>query len=222
MKENISSLSQSNLHKNEQLIYLQRKKVVAKQEYLASRTIIKYLIAQYCQVNYHSIELYFNQALLQLQALCDNKPMPFSLSLSHSHGMIFIAIVNNASTAKMLKIGVDIEAINSNRDTQLLANNFYPKSEGEQVQQNGIFDFYRLWTLKEAYSKMLPQAMATTLSQNMQVNLANLNVLSCQYRMFDFSIVAEQKINSATVTVVNSANLISELFPICQVELGKQ
>jgi len=216
--EKLPLLIKSNLHKNEQLICLQRKRLSAQKEFVASRTLIKYLLAQHYHINYQSIELSFNQQQLQLQAYNDNKLIPCTLSLAHSSGMLLFAIVKNTINNKPIKMGVDIEEVKQGRDFQALADNSFPLTECKQIQQSGILGFYRFWTLKEAFSKMLPQPMTTTLKENIQEKLADLHVKSGRYMHFDLSVVTEKAFKNKSVTVLNSPDFFEKFFPISEFE----
>ena len=202
--EDIPKFIVSNLHKNEQAICHQRKQVRAKKEYIASRTLIKLVLSKHYGIDYQSIELYFNPQSSKLQAFHYNELLQCHLSLAHSKGLLFIAIASNT-----IKVGVDIEKINHIRDIQALAKNYYHPTESEYIQKNRKNDFYRLWTLKEAFSKMMPQAMATTLKQSIQENLIHYYTNSGKYLDFDLSIVSEKSFKKTTVALLDF-NLLFE------------
>jgi len=196
--ENLPTLITSNLHINEQVICNQRIKETAKKEFVASRTIIKQIISTHNHLEYNLLELRFNHQTSKLEAFTNKELLPYNLSIAHSNGILFIAI-----SSQKFKVGVDIEKLNDKRDYKALAKNFYHPIESEQVQINGVSEFYRFWTLKEAFSKMLPQAMTITLNQSIQNNLANYSSNSGVYLDFDLSTVTEKSFNEATVSLLS-------------------
>jgi 4'-phosphopantetheinyl transferase len=195
-KKTLDLLSDKYLHRNETLTLHQRKKPQAQQEFIISRILIKQLFINDNSTALHQIEIRFNEISLLLEVFYLDKLQPISVSLSHSKGLIFLALsLNNIS------LGVDIEHINSKRDVKLLAKNYYHLTEVEQVVQRGVDAFYRIWTLKEAISKHLKQPIVTTLKHNIFEKLPLLTYQSGVYNDFDLSFVS----NKAEASSINNS-----------------
>lgn len=71
-------------------------------------------------------------------------------SISHSGGL------SVALYSKDAPVGVDIEKIRANRDIKGIANRFFSSGEREYLEKNGYETdaFYKIWTAKEAISKL--------------------------------------------------------------------
>ena len=103
-ENDIAFLAAKFLHENEQNIIKRRKNLVAKKEYIASRFLIKSLIAEHLVIPYQTLQLSFDTESAQLKALYKGKSLAFSISLTHSKGFIFFAITNDA-----IDVAVDLE-----------------------------------------------------------------------------------------------------------------
>lgn len=83
----------------------------------------------------------------------ENKPYFINLqlyfSLSHSNGIAGAVSSSN-------RVGIDVEYVDSNRDFSNLTNRFFTKDEKRLLasSNNPTFDFYSIWTKKEALSKI--------------------------------------------------------------------
>jgi 4'-phosphopantetheinyl transferase len=200
-KRLLDSFSKKHLHENEIITLCQRKKPQAKQEFIISRLLIKLLFINQTDKALNEIEVKFNEINLRLEIFYLDKLQPISISLSHSKGLIFIALsLSNVS------FGIDIEYINTKRNVKLLARNFYHFSEVEQIEQLDMSAFYRIWTLKEAISKHIKQPIVTTLNENMVEKLSSYYHQSTIYHEFDLSFVGDKTERSSSH---NSINLIS-------------
>ncbi len=199
-KKMLDILSEKYLHKSEVLTLNQRKKPQAQQEFVISRILIKLLFTHQSNKVLNEIEIKFNEESLLLEVFYLDKLQAISMSLSHSKGLIFLALnLGNAS------LGVDVEYINVKRDVNLLAKNFYHLIEVEQIEQRGTGAFYRIWTLKEALSKHLKQSIVTTLKHNILKQLPLLSYQSSVYNNFDLSVVSNKTEPSS---INNSINLL--------------
>lgn len=197
-KKTLDFLSDKYLHGNELVTLHQRKKPQAQQEFIISRVLIKQLFIKGSNKAFRQIEIRFNKTGLLLEVFYLDKRQPFSISLSHSKGFIFIALSLNE-----MSLGVDIEHINTKRDMNSLAQNYYHLTEVEQVTERGIDAFYRIWTLKEAISKYLKQPIVTTLKQNTFEQLPLLCYQSAVYNDFDLSFVSKKAESSSINSSIN-------------------
>ncbi|WP_042145180.1 MULTISPECIES: 4'-phosphopantetheinyl transferase superfamily protein [unclassified Pseudoalteromonas] len=179
-----------------------RKKYSAKQEYLASRYIIKKLISTLINCEFTQIETKFNQKHSRLEALYNNKPLPISISISHSKGMVCVAL-----SQMCLSFGVDLEHINQKRSFIKLANHFYHEHEVQFIstaqQPHNIF--YRIWTLKEALAKTIRLPISQLLSKNVfeEIQKRQLYTASCHYDGFDITLINNTPLNNVVLKTIN-------------------
>lgn len=197
--EMFDALADKYLHESEQKILLQRKRQLAKQEFIISRLLIKLLASLQRHTALHNIETRFNQQKLLLEVYVLNVLQPISVCLSHSRGLIFIAL----STECDISLGVDIEMINLKKEVDLLAQHFFHSDEIKQITKDGENAFYRIWTLKEAFSKFRKQAIATTLKQNIFEQLPTLAYHSGHYKNFDLSFISKKSPQPTQEKIIN-------------------
>ncbi len=79
-----------------------------------------------------------------------NKPLADNcyVSISHSESMVVVCKSDNP-------IGIDIEKIDYDRDLKKIAERFYHGKELETFYESPTADiFFKIWTMKEAYSKI--------------------------------------------------------------------
>lgn len=93
----------------------------------------------------------------------DRKKLMFSLS--HSEKYVFIACSDS-------EIGADIQFCEAGVDSRKLVKRFFSEKENLILEQMSDKDrekeFYRLWSKKEAYGKMMGTGMLPTLSMTME------------------------------------------------------
>ncbi|RHW75784.1 4'-phosphopantetheinyl transferase superfamily protein [Colwellia sp. RSH04] len=96
------------------------------------------------------------------------------LSLSHSGEYIAFSFC-----ALNESIGVDIEQ-KTNRDIASIALNFYCEEDRELIHssQNPINEFYKIWTEKEALTKLLNTSIFNTLNESSSVLKRNYQLSS--------------------------------------------
>jgi len=198
-KTMLDFLSDKYLHGNELVTLHQRKKQQAQQEFIISRMLIKKLFINGSKKALHQVEIKFSKESLLLEVFYLEKRQPFSISLSHSKGLIFLAVSLNK-----VSLGVDIEYINTKRDVNLLAKSYYHLTEVKQIEQRGIDAFYRIWTLKEAISKYLKQPIVMTLKQNIFEKPPLFRYQSTVYNDFDLSFACDI---AEHLSIDNSVNL---------------
>jgi len=193
----IEKLSLEFLHPNERNLINKRSKILAKKEFLTSRILIKTLIVSLSHYKFDQLDLFFDDDELKLTARVNLKPIPINISLSHSKGMVFIAL-----TKKQIALGVDIEFNNKNRNVKKLAEHFFHPKEFRAVNKLGVSKFYTLWTLKEAASKMLRQPLLSTLGLNTVELIKKYDSKRDKYNNFSLAIISSDKL------INNSINLI--------------
>jgi len=177
-------------------VITRRKSNKAKQEYLATRLLLKYLVKQsspeFAKLPAHHISSEFDEPSSKLLIHITGSNTVFSSCLSHSNGFVGAAL-----NIERIEFGFDIEKISTKRPFEKLAKHFYHPDEVNlitQNQQQGAERFFRIWTLKEALAKATSQPIAKLLSPNVfdQLTQAHLRAVSCQYNEFDVSVVSNQ------------------------------
>ncbi|MBQ4833207.1 4'-phosphopantetheinyl transferase superfamily protein [Pseudoalteromonas sp. MMG010] len=171
-----------------------RKSPSAKQEYLASRLLLKFLVKhalpEYKQLKLNAISSEFDDTSAKLQLHINNERI-INSCISHSHAMVGAAL-----NLQQSEFGFDIEKISTKRPFEKLAKHFYHLDEINMIcdAKNEAIKadrFFRIWTLKEALAKATSRPVAKLLSPNVftELALAKLNAKSMQFNGFDISAV---------------------------------
>ncbi|MGS0497052.1 hypothetical protein CWB85_06170 [Pseudoalteromonas sp. S1727] len=188
-------------------VFTRRKSNKAKQEYLATRLLLKYLVKrsfpEFTTLPANQLSSEFDESSSKLLIHIAGSSTVISSCLSHSNGFVGAAL-----NIDRIQFGFDIEKINLQRPFEKLAKHFYHIDEVNLITQNeyqGAERFFRIWTLKEALAKATSRPIAKLLSPNVFTELtqANLAAVSCQYNEFDISVVSE-KSTDWQCSVVNS------------------
>jgi phosphopantetheinyl transferase len=77
-----------------------------------------------------------------------------AVSLAHSRGVVACAV------AECDAMGVDVEAVDSTRAIHEIARAAFGPTENAAVERRGSEEFYRIWTLREAYAKATRRGFA--------------------------------------------------------------
>lgn len=196
------------LHQNEMAILARRKKEAAKQEYLASRYLIKYLICQYNAYTLSELETRFNLDTSKLEVFYLGQRLPYSIVISHSHNWVAVYVTPGDNI-----IGLDIERQNQTRPFIKLATHFYHEFEISLISKsdNTWQTFYRIWTLKEALAKATCTPIARLLSKNVFDELANLHSFSTHFNDFDVTVVVATGATAPTLYYIDIKELIAQL-----------
>jgi len=175
-----------------------RKKYSAKQEYIISRYIIKKALSTWLNCELNQIETKFNDKLTRLEAIYKNKTVETSISISHSKGLVCVAMSKTDSI-----FGIDLEYINQKRPFIKLANHFYHENEMQLISSAELphHIFYRIWTLKEALAKTIRQPISQLLSKNVfeEINKRQLHTISCHYQGFDITLINNKPLNNVFI-----------------------
>lgn len=197
-EHDINGLVTQLLFDNELDMLKKRKKLLAKKEYITSRFLIKSLISQHFNVDYHTLTLCFNHTLKKLQAKANNKLLPINISLAHSKGMVFFVIDEES-----VSLGIDIEYQDSNRDIITLSKNFFHINEFNAITSGEQSDFYQLWTLKESLAKATKQSIFELLAQNTMQIIKDFNYQVVQHDGFQLALIHSGKFNASTCYFLN-------------------
>lgn len=177
----------------EQSIIERRKSSKAKQEYLATRLLLKFLVkhcfTEYADTPANHISSEFDERSSKLLLHIKDTDTVLSSCLSHSNGFVGAAL-----NIGQVEFGFDIEKISLKRPFEKLAKHFYHSHEVNLItdtEHNAAQRFFRIWTLKEALAKATCRPIAQLLSPNIfsELTMANLNAKSTEFSGFDISII---------------------------------
>lgn len=197
-ESHINGLATQLLSDNELDIFEERKKLLAKKEYITSRFLIKSLISKHLNIDYRTLTLCFNHTLKKLQAKANSKLLPINISLAHSKGMVFFVIDEES-----ISLGIDIEYQDSNRDIITLSKNFFHPSECIVIAHDEQEKFYQLWTLKESLAKATKQSIFELLAQNTMQIIKDFNYQVALYDGFQLALIYRGKFNASTCYLLN-------------------
>lgn len=142
-----------------------QKFIRGKEEYIASRWLLRKVLGQYLQQAPASVV--FSRSEKGKPYIANN---PLKFNLSHSGHWALLAL------AQDMELGVDIEQIRDSRDLLGIAENYYHPDEFAQLRQRHgdeqIRFFYQLWTLKEALLKAMGVGISAGL-ENLNFTLQN-------------------------------------------------
>lgn len=94
--------------------------------------------------------------------------LPYFFSLSHACSLSVAALSDKC-------IGVDVEFIDKQRDIFNLSKKFFSPNEQEHIlnSTDPFFEFYSLWTKKEAYAKLTGEGIISICRKDIQYSLEN-------------------------------------------------
>lgn len=191
----LDKLAQAFLSERELNLQLQRKKISAQKEFLASRFIIKKLITQLSNHTYDEIEVEFDEANVELKSYIGRIALPFKISISHSKGVVLVVL-----STRTKNIGADIEYMSEDRNFLKLAQQFFHPSEVNLIEQKGAKIFYELWTMKEALAKLEKKSVTDLLRINIRKNTKACSKLIGLYDKFALTIFSSVPNESFTLT----------------------
>ena len=173
-------------------VIYRRKRVQAKQEYLATRLLLKHLIKvaqpQHAHVALNKMSTVFDETSSKLQIHVNGDVI--NTCISHSHGLVGVALNFDKS-----EFGFDIEKVSLKRPFEKLAKHFYHNDEITLITEPACTHaqantFFRIWTLKESLAKATSRPIAKLLSPNVFDELHSAKLSAC----------------SNSVTVADSSN----------------
>ncbi|WP_017220352.1 4'-phosphopantetheinyl transferase family protein [Moritella dasanensis] len=232
--EQITALAAQYLQPQEQSIFTKRKQLQAKQEYLASRFIIKTYASQYFGYDFDSLTVLFDDKDTCLKVYQHGQAIALRSCISHSHGQVLIALVPSQQSAALqsIQLGVDLEWLSTKRSLEKVAKHYYHSEElracmaqteyvAEGVTEDITEDvtekkskavhakaLYRIWTLKEALAKAIKQPIATLLRDNVFEHCQSLNVRSGRYEALDKEL---DEVPSGVVSKTFDISIISDI-----------
>jgi 4'-phosphopantetheinyl transferase len=130
--------------------------------FVRAHAITRLILASYMEIPAHQLQMGANRSGKPFLI----HPAPFDLrfNLSHSGGLMLLGVTDG------LEIGVDIELHAESLDWRQIATNYFSPREIGMIESPASdparrAEFYRLWTLKEAYLKANGQGLAGNLDQ---------------------------------------------------------
>jgi len=186
----ISQLAEIYLHHNEKVLLTKRRHLQAKREYIATRYLLKQHVSKCLQIPFEHLSVLFSDKEKLLQVYNNNQLIPLSCCISHSRGLVAVAITNT-----MNELGIDIEKIMTTRSLTPIAKRYFHKQELQVCAPKDNAALYRLWTLKEALAKATRQPIAKMLSENVFAYNQRYNFRSGMIGEFDLSVITKQPLS---------------------------
>ena len=126
--------------------------------FLVSRAMIRTLLGTAINCSPTALNI---TADSQGKPLINRPTTPWQFNLSHSHGLIALALTYDTA------VGVDVECHHRNADILQLARHCFHPYEIQQLEALPTDEqqqhFFKLWTLKEAYVKAIGTGLSHTL-----------------------------------------------------------
>jgi 4'-phosphopantetheinyl transferase len=237
--EQISALAAQYLQPQEQAILAKRKQLQAKQEYLASRFIIKTYASQYFGYDFDSLTVLFDDKDTCLKVYQHGQAIALHSCISHSHGQVLVALLvpsQQSAELQSIQLGVDLEWLSTKRSLEKVAKHYYHSEElracmaqAEYVAEDVTEDItedvtekkskamhakalYRIWTLKEALAKAIKKPIATLLRDNVFEHCQSLNVRSGRYEALDKELdEVQSEVESGVASKTFDISIISDI-----------
>jgi 4'-phosphopantetheinyl transferase len=135
--------------------------------YTAARAILRQVLAGYLEVDPRALTFaYSAKEKPALGGIYSDSELAFNIS--HSGGIALFACTRNR------QIGVDVEQIRSDFDTDAIARRFFSEAERQELASLPAAErheaFFRVWTRKEAYIKATGDGLSLPL-QDFDVSL---------------------------------------------------
>jgi 4'-phosphopantetheinyl transferase len=131
-------------------------------QYLVTRALVRTTLSHYYNIINPGQWLFIKNHYGK-PAIGNNINLPLQFNLSHSEGMIVMAVT------LMNAVGVDIEWTLRNGQSVEIAEKFFSPEEVAQLyklpEQHQRERFFELWTLKEAYIKAFGKGLSIPLDQ---------------------------------------------------------
>jgi 4'-phosphopantetheinyl transferase len=131
-----------------------------RQAFIASRGILRHLLADYLKLKPGSISFAYNAHGKPF--MVNPEGHDFFFNLSHSHDLALYAVT------RIAEVGVDLEYIKKDFPAEAIAERFFSVCENQQLlsfpSEQRVQAFFDCWTRKEAFIKGLGQGLFYSLS----------------------------------------------------------
>jgi 4'-phosphopantetheinyl transferase len=146
---------------------LDLRKVNDQKRFICTHGLLRLILSWYLDENPCSIGFSFNQfGKPRLESVVN-----LEFNLAHSSNLVLFAFTSSS------QIGVDVERVIELEDFDALGNWFLSNNEKELLSSSRsvakVENFYKLWTIKEAYLKMLGRGLADNLDNYNMVPALN-------------------------------------------------
>ena len=118
-----------------------------RQEYLCGRALMRLMLERWTGNPAKSHRFAKSESG---KPICVDGP---AISITHSDGLVACAIADSGD------IGIDVEAVNPQRNTSKVAKKFYTAQEADWLEAQTADRFFMLWVLKEAYVKSMGRSI---------------------------------------------------------------
>ena len=130
-----------------------------RQDFIVTRALLRILVGRYLRRDPDQVQ--FSYGTYGKPSLAGEGDQALRFNLSHSQGLALYAITRGR------QIGVDVECVRENRDTEAIAQRFFSPQEiaaieslPEPMRQRA---FFSCWTRKEAYLKARGDGLSGTM-----------------------------------------------------------
>lgn len=182
--------------------------------YVISHALLNQKISEVLRTDFRNIKIRFFDR--DTKPFVENEKLDFNLS--HSSEYFAFAISNRSNSF----VGVDIEKIRENLEIEPIISNYFHKNEASYILSNKdqILHrqrFYRIWTRKEAFLKMLGIGLSENLSNldlsatesEFNTEISGMNESDLTSEIFIYSFLLHKNL-AASVAINHPVNLLSE------------
>ena len=139
----------------------------------------------------HVIKEFFGDARPEIEKNDHGKPLFLSpyenihFNISHSGDLVVMAIGD-------APVGVDVERIGRAKDYMKLAKRFFYDQEYERLlaSENSEEEFYRIWTFREAFSKLVGVGLGLFSGQDIHIDYDANRVSYCHLKRSEESFLS--------------------------------
>ncbi len=128
-----------------------------------NRCFVKQILAKELSINTHDINFKYS---------INGKPtLEYEVYFNWSHSSRYNCIVIDSE----VEVGVDIEEVEDRKNVLSISKRFFRKEEYHRIEslntpKKQAIEFYKIWTTKEAFVKMLGLGIAKTGLKNIEIN----------------------------------------------------
>ncbi len=135
------------------------------------KTILPKSVLEHCKkdISFAAAKALMDMGAENLHYNDKKKPLASNCFVSVSHCKDMVAVCTSDKN-----IGIDIEYIDRNRNLEKIANRFYKGQELEIFHETPTAEcFFKIWTMKEAYSKITGEGVGDVFAGFDAFSLAN-------------------------------------------------
>jgi len=122
-------------------------------QYIVSRGSLRKILSEYIHIDSYSINFSYTEFA---KPFLENSKIHFNLSHSGDWCCIAVSLIKD--------IGIDIEKVREMEDVSKIAERYFALNEFEHIKNfegtDQINEFFRIWTLKEAFIKAVGEGLS--------------------------------------------------------------